>query len=77
MVAPLNFECSYLSGEDPDYFLRLLDDGQKSKYSIRTVKLLQVTLIEQSNIQVSHIISLIEQSNVSTEATQVYLWIHP
>ena len=34
------------SGEDPDI---LVKDNHKSKYSIRTVKLLQVTLIKQSN----------------------------
>ena len=45
------------------------------KYFIRTVKFMQATLIKQSSAQVYHIITLIEQSNVSTEATKVYLWI--
>ena len=31
--------------------LRSLEDSQKLKYFIRTVKLMQLTLIEQSNIQ--------------------------
>ena len=52
--------CWFDPGADPD---RLLEDGQKSKYSIK-----------HSNIQVNHIIT---QSNVSMEATQVYSWIHP
>ena len=50
---------------------------QKSKYSIRTVKFIKATLMEQSNIYVNHMITLMMQSNVSTEATKVYLWIHP
>ena len=33
------------AGVDPDCLLRLLEDDQKSKSSIRTVKILQVTLI--------------------------------
>ena len=59
-----------LSGADPGC-LKLLEDGQKSKYFIRTVKFLQFALIEQSTIQASNniIVTLIEQSNISTEAT--------
>ena len=41
--------CMLYIGADPDCFLRLLEDGQKSKHFIRTVKLLQVTLIKQSD----------------------------
>ena len=44
-----NLVC-YKPGVDPHRLLRLLEDGQKSKYSIRTVKLLQLTPIVQSNI---------------------------
>ena len=40
----------YKPGVDPDRLLRLLEAGQKSKYSIRTVKLLQLTPMVQSNI---------------------------
>ena len=45
---------------DPDQILMLLEDSQKLKYFTRTVKVMQVTLIKHSNIQVIHIISLIE-----------------
>ena len=38
--------------------LRLLEDSKKSKYSIRTVKPLQITLIKQSNIQVDRMITV-------------------
>ena len=53
---------------DPDH-LRDLEDSQKLKTFIRTVKYIQVnyiiTLIEQSNRDMS------SQLNVSTEASQV------
>ena len=50
----------------------LLEDGRKLKYFIRTVKFIQVALITQSkfNAQVYHIITSVEQSNVSTETAQ-------
>ena len=35
-----------LSRVDPDHLLRHLEDNQKLKYSIKTVKLLQATLVE-------------------------------
>ena len=53
-------EFSPLTGADPGRLLRLLEDDQKLKYIIRTVKSLPVTLIEHSNIQVSYIITVIE-----------------
>ena len=36
-------------GADPGLLRRFLEDCQKSKYSIRTVRFMRVTLIEQSN----------------------------
>ena len=59
-----------LSRADPDYPLRLLEESRKQNYSIRTVKIIQVTLIKQSIVQVS----TCSQNNVPTEATN---WIHP
>ena len=53
-------EFSPLTGVDPGRLLRLLEDDQKLKFIIRTVKSLPVTLIEHSNIQVSYIITVIE-----------------
>ena len=47
------------TGADLDNLQRLLEDGQKSKYSIRAVKFLQVTLIKQSNIKVDQLLLII------------------
>ena len=61
------------AGAYPGHLMRPLENGQISKYFIRTVRFMQVTLIKQSNILVDHIITLIKRSNVFTEATQIYL----
>ena len=60
-----------LAGADPGR--RSSEASGRWSKIIRTVKLLQVTLIEQSYIQVNNIITLLEQSVVSAEATQIYL----
>ena len=50
------------TGSDSDRLLRLLENGQKSKYFNRTVKLLQVTPIKQSNIQVIAVQTFLQKS---------------